>query len=167
MKKLCIAAMLVAATAGTASAGGAANSIGVGTELQISGVGGISVNYDTGVFHVGGFLGFADPDGPNNDIFDIGGRFYYHVAKSASADFGVGGALGIESAAGANGRATGVFIEPGFQIRAFITTNVALSFTGGISIGVDDAHDLRIGGNALSSGVNGITGSAGVHYYFF
>ncbi len=169
MKSSCIAAAMVAATAGTAAAGGAANSVGVGTELQLSGVGGISVNYDTGVFHVGGFLGFEDPDGPDNDVFAIGGQFWYHIARSAASDFSIGGSIGLESAATAGDRATGLYLEPGFQIRAFVTTNVALSFTGGISIGTVDANNVSIGGNNTSSlvGFGGITGAAGVHYYFF
>lgn len=161
MKTLCIVAMLLGAAAGAAHAGGAAGSIGVGAEEQLSGVGGVSVNYDTGLFHVGGFLGFFDGNNDNDDVFNIGGRFFYHVAKSASADFSVGGSIGIQSQNNPDpvGRQTFLYLEPGFQIRAFITPNVALSFTGAISIGTVDASDVRIGGD--------LTGTAGVHYYFF
>jgi hypothetical protein len=161
MKKILAAAILtVAATAGTASAGGAANTIGVGTEFQLSGVGGLSVNYDAGKFHAGGFVGLADPTGPSNTQFDIGGRFFFHVAATASADFSVGGSIGIrnQGQGAGNDSTTGVFIEPGFQIRAFIVPNVALSFTGGLSIGAADADGL-----ILDSQIIGI---GGVHYYF-
>jgi hypothetical protein len=160
MKHIRLALVLVLATAGTASAGGIPGSIGVGAELELSDadVGGISVNYDAGKFHVGGFLGFSDPDGNDNDKFNIGGRFFYHVATTASSDFGIGGGLGIQSAASGNGRKTGLFLEPGFQIRVFIVPNVALSFTGGISVGTIDAHDVVISGD--------FAGTAGVHYYF-
>jgi hypothetical protein len=51
-----------------------------------------------------------------------------------------------------------MFLEPGFQIRAFIVPNVALSFTGGISIGAVDAEGVQITGD--------FNGNAGVHYYF-
>jgi hypothetical protein len=163
MKNLCIAALAVAmaAAAGTAHAGGAPNTLGIGVESQIGGPSGVSLNFDTGLFHVGGFLGFSDVDGPDNDSFVIGGRFFYHVAKSASADFSVGGSIGIASQNFPDppGRQTGLYLEPSFQIRAFIVPNVALSFTGGISIGTIDADAVRIGG--------GLTGTAGVHYYFF
>ena len=58
-----------------------------------------------------------------------------------------------------------LFIEPAFQIRAFLASNVALSFTGGFSIGAADASDLVIGGQV--TGIDGqVTGMAGVHYYF-
>jgi len=147
MNKTLLATIVVLATAGTASAGGVAGSVGVGAEFQLSGIGGLSANYDAGKFHVGGFVGFFDPDGPAN-TFDIGGRFFYHVASTPTSDFGVGGGLGIQSLKPAVGdSSTNVFIEPSFQIRMFVVQNVALSFTGGIEIG-------------------NISGEAGIHYYF-
>jgi hypothetical protein len=163
MKKTLLAAMIIFASVGTASAGGQPNSIGVGAEFQLSGIGGLSANYDTGKFHVGGFIGFSDPAGVNNTVFDIGGRFFFHIASTAMSDFSVGGGLGIESAyddpgnPGSN-RHTDLFLEPSFQIRAFLASNVALSFTGGMSIGTLDASRVDITGN--------FTGEAGVHYYF-
>lgn len=158
MKNTMLIAVLVLASSGTARAGGIPGSIGVGAELQLSNLGGVSVNYDTGKFHVGGFLGFDDPAGADNDTIDVGARFFFHVASTATSDFSVGGGLGIESANSAGGRNTNLFLEPSFQIRAFIVSNVALSFTGGISIGTIDAARVRIVGD--------FTGTAGVHYYF-
>jgi hypothetical protein len=158
MKKTMLIAVLVLASSSTAFAGGIPGSIGVGAELQLSNVGGVSVNYDAGRFHLGGFLGFDDPAGADNDTIDIGGRFFYHVATTAMSDFGIGGGLGIQSANSAGGRSTNLFLEPSFQIRAFIVSNVALSFSGGISIGTVDASRVRIIGD--------FTGTAGVHYYF-
>jgi hypothetical protein len=161
MKKTLLAATIVfatAGTAGTASAGGVPGTIGVGAEFEIQGVGGLSANFDAGKFHVGGFLGYFDPEGPNNAAVDVGGRFFYHVASTASADFGLGGTLAIQSTDSAGGRGTAVLIEPGFQIRMFIVPNVALSFTAGIEIGTADASELNITGN--------IIGQGGIHYYF-
>jgi len=155
--------MIVFATAGTANAGGQPGSFGVGAEFQLSGIGGLSANYDTGKFHVGGFLGFFDPAGVNNTTVDIGGRFFFHIASTAMSDFSIGGGLGIQSIyanpgnAGSN-RLTNLFIEPSFQIRAFLASNVALSFTGGIEIGTVDASEVNVTGN--------ISGEAGIHYYF-
>jgi hypothetical protein len=162
-KNLLIAATIVFASAGTASAGGEAGSIGVGAEFQLSNIGGVSANYDAGAFHVGGFLGFSDPAGINNTTVDFGGRFFFHVASTATSDFSVGGGLGIQSVYDDPGdpgatRLTNLFLEPSFQIRAFITSNVALSFTGGISIGTIDASGVNITGD--------FNANAGVHYYF-
>jgi len=159
MKQTLLAAIVVLATAGTASAGGIPGSIGVGAEFNLSTIGGLSANYDTGKFHVGGFFGYFDPDGDNNDDINIGGRFFYHVASTASSDFSIGGSLAIQSQANpGQDRATLVFVEPGFQIRVFVVPNVALSFLGGISVGAGDAHDVRFTGN--------IVGQGGIHYYF-
>lgn len=160
MKKILLAAIIVFASVGTASAGGQAGSIGVGAEFQLSGIGGLSANYDAGKFHAGGFLGYFDPRGPNNVTVDVGGRFFYHVASTAASDFSLGGSLGIQSInqAGTTTRDTNVFIEPSFQIRMFIVPNVALSFTGGVEIGAADASELNLTGN--------ISGEAGIHYYF-
>jgi hypothetical protein len=147
--------------AGTAMAGGSEGAIGVGAEMTLSNFNGMSVNYDAGKFHVGGFFGLADPAGPDNTDIDLGGRFFYHIHTTSMADFGVGGSVGLEL----HGNpapvddTTLMSIEPGFQIRAFLGSNVALSFTGGIAIGVVDADGVELGGQ-----FNGI---AGVHYYFY
>jgi hypothetical protein len=161
MKKILPTAMILFTSAGTASAGGQAGSIGVGAEIQLSNASGISVNYDAGKFHAGGFFGLDDPAGPSNDTVNIGGRFFYHIATTGSSDFSVGGGIGIQSVnhPAPDNRDTLLFLEPGFQIRAFIVPNVALSFTGGISIGTLDASGVKIAGD--------FTGTAGVHYYFF
>lgn len=154
-------------TDGTMAAGGApgtANKFAVGVITPIVGAvlgvdGLVSVEYDLGAFHVGGGIGFADPDGDDNFGLAIGGRFYYHIAQSATADFGVGGSLYYANQSeGPDDSSDSIFIEPGIQIRAFVVPNVALSFTGGIIIGAADA-----GGVAL---LGQVTGSAGVHYYF-
>jgi hypothetical protein len=158
MKQTLLVAAILFSTVGVAQAGGQPGSIGVGAEFQLSGLGGLSMNYDTGKFHVGGFIGLDDPEGDDNTEIEIGGRFYYHVASTAMSDFSIGGSLGILSADAGEDRDTDLFIEPCFQIRAFIVSNVALSFAGGFSIGAADASDLVITGD-----VNGL---AGVHYYF-
>jgi hypothetical protein len=176
MKKIMLATILVLASVGTASAGGQPGSFGVGAEFQLSGLGGLSANYDAGKFHAGGFIGFSDPAGPNNTTVDVGGRFFFHVASTAMSDFSIGGGLGIESGYDNPGnpmstRHTFLFLEPSFQIRAFIASNVALSFTGGIEIGTVDASEVRVIGGSATGNVNGgalgnVTGEAGIHYYF-
>jgi len=146
--------------AGTALAGGSEGSLGVGAELQLSGLGGMSANYDMGMFHVGGFFGFDDEAGDDNTDIFLGGRFFYHLHSTAMSDFSVGGSVGV-GFFGAPGDAdtTEVYIEPGVQTRAFVASNVALSFTAGMTLGVADAEGVGIGGQ--------VTALAGVHYYFF
>src|SRR5258705_8202976 len=85
-----LAVLFVLAASGTATAGGQEGSIGVGAESQINGqTFGVSMNYDAGKFHVGGFLGLQDPPGGDNTEFSIGARFFYHVHKTAMSDFSV------------------------------------------------------------------------------
>ncbi|MBL0218431.1 MAG: hypothetical protein IPQ07_31680 [Myxococcales bacterium] len=167
-------ALVLMGSAGVASAGGSEGSIGVGAEFMLSsysvggggtgnvvsfGLGGPSLNYDAGKFHVGGFLSILDPGGANNTAVEIGGRFYYHVHSTAMTDFGIGGTIGILNYDVGNDRNTAMFIEPGFQIRTFLQSNVALSFTAGLAIGAADADGVYLIGNAV--------GGAGLHYYFF
>jgi hypothetical protein len=161
-----LAMLFVMATAGAASAGGSEGSIGIGGEYQLNGIGGASFNYDAGKFHVGAFLGLDDPAGDDNTDFNVGARFYYHVASTAMSDFSVGGSVGLLSdgipptgGVGDGERNTNLYIEPGFQIRAFVASNVALSFTGGLVIRALDDEGLSFGAQP--------TGIAGVHYYFF
>jgi len=156
-----LAALLVMGASGIASAGGSPGSLGVGAEFQLNGFGGPSLNYDAGDFHVGGFLGFDDPDGPDNTLFGVGARFYYHVHSTAMSDFGLGGTFSVISTPSGmpmDDRFTDVFLEPGAQIRLFLASNVAISATAGIQIGVVDADGVAIRGQTIGGGI---------HYYFF
>jgi hypothetical protein len=167
--KMVLAVVCLAAASGSAHAGGQAGSIGVGAEVQISGLGGASVNYDAGDFHVGGFLGFHDAAGPDNDILIVGARFFYHVHSTAMADFSLGGTIGIASDNNPApvDRQTHVLIEPSVQIRLFLAANVALSVNTGIVIGVVDAEQVSVTGQLVGGTAFGFAGGAGLHYYFF
>jgi len=169
-----LAAMCVLAASGTAGAGGQKDSVGLGAEFGLNGeTGGVSMNYDAGKFHFGGFLGLSDGAGDDNTDVTFGGRFYYHLHSTAMSDFGLGGGFGYLSIdqAAPDDRIQLMFLEPGFQIRLFIASNVALSFTAGITIGLVDADGVSFGGQRLSGdpdlGVSAINGAAGIHYYFF
>ena len=156
-----IAVMLMLG-AGTAAAGGSQGTVGVGAEVQLSGEGGMSLNYDAGQFHAGGYLYFDDEDGPDNTDVGLGGRFFWHVHSSPMSDFSVGGNLGLRfDNEGPDNSATLLYLEPAIQIRAFIAGNVALSFTSGIVVGLADADG---DGVALTGQINAL---GGVHYYFF
>jgi hypothetical protein len=169
-----LATLFVVLAMGVAHAGGQEGSIGVGAEYQLNGLtGGASLNYDAGQFHVGGFFSFSDPSNNNNDHYlSLGGRFFYHVHSTAMSDFGVGMGLGIVNVPdptmmNPDNRATGLFIEPSVQIRLFLASNVALSFTAGLVIGTLDADGVVFDGQGLGGGGTVPTGLAGVHYYFF
>jgi len=173
-----LVAMFVLATAGAARAGGQEGSVGAGAEFGINGLaGGVSANYDAGLFHVGGFLAIYDGGGANDTDYSIGGRFFWHIHKTAMSDFGVGGGLGFFSfdKRGGNDRTSELFLEPSFQIRAFIASNVALSFTAGIAFGLVDADGFVLGAQSSVSNAGGVAvanvgivnATAGIHYYFF
>ena len=180
MKKTTTLLVLALATT-PAFAGGQADSLGIGAEYMMNGLsGGASVNYDLGKIHFGGFLGFYDNGNEmGNDTTDytVGGRLYYHVHSTAMSDFGVGAQLGFYSdesrnGAGETSRNTYLYLEPGVQIRAFVAANVALSFGVGVIIAASDDDGFAIGGGNIGRGRNGsigdsVTGSAGIHYYFF
>ncbi|MBA3452388.1 MAG: hypothetical protein H0T42_04745 [Deltaproteobacteria bacterium] len=179
MTKISLAAVLVLAMMGTARAGGQAGTIGVGAEYGLrfggavgggdDGMGGgggspglglASMNYDAGGFHTGAFLGFSDGGGDDDTSLAIGGRFFFHLHSGSMSDFSLGGNLGLVSIpTGGDDSASLVFLEPAMQIRLFPASNVALSFTVGIAIGLVDADGYGIEGQP--------TGAAGVHYYFF
>ncbi|MGE0868603.1 MAG: hypothetical protein AB7P03_08575 [Kofleriaceae bacterium] len=159
-KSKLLAPMFLVLTAGVAHAGGSEGSIGVGVETPIDEIlgAGLSMNYDAGQFHAGGLLGFLDPGGNSDSNFALGGRFYWHLHSTAMADFGIGGQLVWISTPGPE-RVHAVYLQPGFQIRAFVASNVALSLAAGITIGAADADGIWLSGD--------YTGVAGVHYYFF
>lgn len=164
-KNFMLATILVLAATGPALAGGKEGTVGVGAEFGLANVpdggpfGGVSMNYDASVFHVGGFLGFQDGGGANDTDYSFGARFYYHLHETTMSDFGLGGTLGFYGQDDDPDRLTRLYFEPGLQIRAFISNNVALSFTAGITIGLVDADGASFGGQPVALG--------GVHYYFF
>jgi len=169
------AAMILVGAVGAAEAGGSPGTIGVGAEYLLSGAGGASLNYDAGDFHTGGFLGFFDPGEGAPSVTEIGGRFYYHLHQTTDADFSVGGGLGIVSFEDMAGdRQTGIFVEPGVQIRVFLAANVALSASTGVVLGVSDADGVAVTGGVIGGGVGSlgaiglsVGGGVGLHYYFF
>lgn len=181
MMKTTLLALALAAT--PAYAGGQADSLGVGAEYMMNGLsGGVSVNYDLGKMHVGGFLGFHDngdePGSSDTTDYTLGGRFFYHLHSTAMSDFSIGGALGFYSDQframnGDTSRNTYLYIEPGVQIRAFVAANVALSFNLGLVIAAQDDDGFAIGGGdgvgrGNEQGIGDlVTGAAGIHYYFF
>jgi len=156
-----VAAGLLVSSA--AFAGGSKGSLGVGVNLPLAGgsLPSIGVQFDGGQFHVGGAFGAQNPDGGDNGSVDIMGDFYFHVASTAMSDFGLGGNVVINMdrlGDPTDNNTTNIFLEPGFQIRAFLASNVAIHLTAGLSIGVGDSKDFFLGGDPV--------GAAGFYYYF-
>lgn len=176
MTKTSVLVVLLLAAGGVAHAGGQTGSFGVGVEGDLNGLTGLSGSYDGGKFDADAFLGYLRVDvgmGNTDSLTELGGRFFYHIHSTAMSDFGIGGALALASVP-TMPRTTPIFLEPGFQIRLFLASNVALSFMGGLSIGVGDAKTTQLAGQTIGGpvidfggGVVSLAGAAGIHYYFF
>jgi hypothetical protein len=144
---------------------------GVGvTGMLLGGPAGLSLAYDGGPWHVDTMLGLFK-SGPNvRANFAIGARFWYHLHSTTNSDFSVGGGLGylrIGNRPPAVPAVTGIFIEAGAQIRAYLTSNVALSGTLGFSIATADFEAYGIGGQSLAGQTLGGFAGVGLHYYFY
>jgi hypothetical protein len=142
--------------------------LGIGVVgMLLGGPSGISAAFDGGPWHVEGILGLLKPAAGTRASFDIGGRFWYHLHSTANADFSVGGGLGYLHQGRVGTSSDGVWIEVGGQIRTFLTSNVALSASLGLSIATIDFEAYGLTGQLLAG--QGPSGGAGIglHYYFY
>jgi hypothetical protein len=133
---------------------------GFGGIAYLAGPAGLSVAFDPGPWHIDTLIG-ASGGGNRDNVFQVGGRFWYHLATAGSADFSVGGGLSYEhrNPVGAPPAQNNLFIEPGALIRIFLTSNVALSASTGFVINTVDAEGYNLGATNL-------VGSAALHYFF-
>jgi hypothetical protein len=120
-----------AAHSGRSSAGNGTG-LGVGAAAFVSGLAGPQVVYDFGLWHLEGLLGYdrrdvgggANP--PSRSIVELGVSGWYHLHLGESSDFSLGGGLGfVNESVGGNSN-TAFVLEPGAQVRAFVTPNVAI-----------------------------------------
>lgn len=146
----------------SSSASSEGQGLGVGVEATLTGLSGAALVYDAGAFRIDGVLGIASRG--NTDFF-LAGRFWYVLHSGDRSDISIGGGLGLESNDGGGGGGGGnnddidFHVEAGAQIRAFITSNVALSAAGGFGVIIDEGDDfLGFGGQLL--------GTMGVTYFF-
>jgi hypothetical protein len=143
--------------------------LGVGGTMFVSGLTGPEVVYDFGAWHLDGMLAFASVPNAMDDRgteFQFGAGGWYHLHMGENSDFSVGGALAVVNSAppGPNNDATAVELEPGVQIRAFITPNVALH--GGLAFVFafgDRTGPLQ---KQIALGSTSTTGNFGFTYYF-
>jgi hypothetical protein len=154
-------------TSGDIASGG----LGVGAAAFLSGLAGPEVVYDFGVWHLAGMVGFGHfPNAAgtdSNNAFDFGVSGWYHLHLGENSDFSLGGGFGLltVSGPGAGNSATAFEFEPGAQVRAFITPNVALHAGMGLIFAFGD----RIDGSPLVKQIAldaQVTGNFGFTYYF-
>jgi hypothetical protein len=146
-------------TGGTGAGHGGTLGVGIIAPL-IVGFPGVSAVFDGAAWHIEGLLGLQKPNGsgpPARVSIDVGGRFWFHIHATSNSDFSVGGGLTYLHVGSQD--TDSLLIDAGGQMRAFVTTNVAVSVTMGLGIATIDYNNLLVGG--------GLFGAAGIHYYFF
>jgi hypothetical protein len=145
-----------------AASHGRGRGFGVGGVGYLSGLGGLSVVYDPGIWHLDAMIGmFGDGAGGADTAFNMGARFWYHLKTVGAADFSIGGGMAYQSFnnVGPGDATSALFIEGGGLIRVFIVDNVALGASTGVWIGAVDASGYAIGPTNL-------VGTASLHYFF-
>src|SRR5262245_54605711 len=148
---------------GSISLGGGAG-VGVGATVALTTLAfpvGLFV-YDAGIFHIEGLFGLTSQPNPGTDrttewIFGAGG--WYHLHRGASSDFSLGGVIAIDYLSAPGGSATLTALEPGIQVRTFLTPNVAVHARGGLSI--------LLGDTAPGGGANFYLGGQPVLFWGF
>jgi hypothetical protein len=148
----------------------ASGGLGIGATAFLSGLTGPEVVYDFGVWHIEGTLGFAStpgggPANNRNTTFDFGVGGWYHLHIGESSDFSLGAAFGLVtfSPGGGGNGTTGFEFEPGAQVRAFITPNVALH--GGMGFVFEFGDQTAILNKTLAL-TGQVMADVGFTYYF-
>jgi hypothetical protein len=160
----------------THSSGGGSNSIslgggagiGVGAAVTLTGLGafgpGAQFVCDASIFHVEALFGFNSREvggGERGTIYAFGVGGWYHLHRGASSDFSVGALIGIDTTSGPGASQTVTAFEPGAQVRAFVTPNVAAFARVGLAFLFGDT------GNGTNVGLGGqATGGFGFTYFF-
>ena len=165
-----VAALALVAAAGTAQAQETApvattrGGLGVGAAAMLRGPSGLNVVYDAGRWHADAILGIAGDagggPGGGGTTFDLGVRGWFHLHQGNNSDFSLGGGLGFQMSDpdGPADSTTVTTIDIGAQIRAFVTSNVALSAFGGLAVLTGDLDGFALDGQPV--GILGLT-------YFF
>ena len=155
-------------TAHRSSSGGGGDGagIGVGAALTLTGVPTGQFVYDQAIWHLEGLFAFSSTStmggGDRGTQISFGAGGWYHLHRGSASDFSLGGALIVATASQGGGSATVTAFEPGAQIRAFVTPNVALHARVGLAFLFGDTAgggtDLFLNGQS--------TGAFGVTYFF-
>ena len=157
----------VGRTSGDIANGG----LGVGATAYYSGLFGPEVVYDFGLWHLEGMLGFdhrpesGAGNAPTVTTFDFGVGGWYHLHLGENSDFSVGAAFGLLTESPSVGNSTTAFeFEPGVQIRAFITPNVALHGGTGLIFAFGDYTNSYLQKQIALTGQ--LSANFGFTYYF-
>jgi hypothetical protein len=154
--------------------GGSGAGLGIGAASYVSGMAGPQAVYDGGPWHAELMLGFehhsaGGPNPPSITTFDLGLGGWFHLHAGDRSDFSLGGNIGFMVAnASPGGSANAVVIEPGVQVRVFLTDNVAASARVGLPIVFgDNVGAPYVGGLSEHFGLGGqIAGAFGFAYFF-
>jgi hypothetical protein len=158
-----------AATRHSSGGGGGGAGIGVGASQFLSDGGpGAAVGqfvFDQAIWHVEGFLGFASAEVGGGDrlttvVFGAGG--WYHLHSGSSSDFSLGGLIAVNTNSGPGDSTTVTAFEPGAQVRAFVTPNVAAHARVGLAVNFGDTGS---GGTEVAL-LGQVTGAFGFTYFF-
>ena len=149
------------------SLGGGAG-IGIGAAVTLTGLAAFGPAaqfvYDASIFHVEALFGFNSREvagGERVTVYAFGVGGWYHLHRGASSDFSVGALIGIDTTSGPGPSTTVTSFEPGAQVRAFVTPNVAAFARVGLGFRFGDTGDgteVGLGGQA--------TGGFGFTYFF-
>jgi hypothetical protein len=158
------------AAASASSSSGSGNGIGVGATQWLSGITGVDVVYDGGVFHAGGTLGFSSfggngMGGNRTTNVIVGASGWYHLHRGSQSDFSIGGGVGFADASAGGNSVQAFVIEPGAMARFFATPNVALSARMGFAMAFGD-NGTQAGGTSGITLNGQVTGAIGFTYFF-
>jgi hypothetical protein len=128
-----------------------AGKLGLGVVETFGGNTGLNLVFDGGPWHAEGLLFLSGIEGDSR--IDLGARGWFHLHSTTNADFSVGGGLGIDrwDPSGDNNTRTVVGIDLGFNIRAFVTSNVAVGAFGGLRVATGDRDGFQLGGTPLGA----------------
>jgi hypothetical protein len=158
-------------TAARSSGGGSGGAgLGVGASIFFSGLAGADVVYDQPVWHIEGLLAFQSTRGggmnpPRVTTFDVGVSGWYHLHTGTASDFSLGGGVGFVSQSGGGTSLSQVVLEPGAEIRAFVTPNVAVGARLGLAFLFGDNINANNGNTSILLGAQAV-GAIGLTYFF-
>lgn len=137
--------------------GGEEMVLGVGANWQLTGDQGAQLVLEMAQFHVDIGIALGFQDGGNTEI-GLSGMFWYHLRSGDRSDFSIGGGLGFSHIAPDMGDSQNeITLGAGAQLRAWLTSNVAVSASVGFFIDPDPIN-LQLGGQGV--------GTAGLTYFF-
>jgi hypothetical protein len=143
-----LSALLAPATA-AAEDSPVAGRFGVGIVSTLGPNTGLNVVYDGGPWHADATLALSDVD--SDSRIGIGAHGWFHLHHGASSDFSLGGGLTLDryNPSGAPPVQSRVGIDLGMQIRAFVTSNVAVGARGGLLVLTGDQDGFVLGGEPV------------------